>query len=77
VPANTLETETRALADKIAGKLGMAVRIGKAAFHAQAERPVDEAYALTRDAMVANLADASTEEGIRAFLEKRPPRWTQ
>jgi enoyl-CoA hydratase/carnithine racemase len=77
VPDDALASETRALADRIAGKLGAAVRIGKGAFHAQAERPVDEAYALTRDAMVANLSEPGTAEGIAAFLEKRPPRWTQ
>ncbi|MEM7731103.1 MAG: enoyl-CoA hydratase-related protein, partial [Pseudomonadota bacterium] len=77
VPAADLETETRTLADMIAAKLGAAVRIGKGAFHAQADLPVDAAYALTRDAMVANLAEADTEEGMAAFLEKRAPRWTQ
>ena len=75
VPDDALQAETRALAATVAAKLPGAVRIGKAAFHAQAERPVDEAYALARDAMVANLADPDTEEGIRAFLEKRPPGW--
>ncbi len=76
VPGARLEAETRALAATIAGKLPAAVRIGKGAFYAQAERPVEEAYALARDAMVANLAEAGTAEGIQAFLEKRPPRWT-
>ncbi|MEM7643095.1 MAG: enoyl-CoA hydratase [Pseudomonadota bacterium] len=77
VPADALEDETRALADTIAGKLGAAVRIGKGAFHSQADLPVDAAYQLTRDAMVANLAEPDTDEGIQAFLEKRAPRWTQ
>ncbi|MEM7491499.1 MAG: enoyl-CoA hydratase [Pseudomonadota bacterium] len=77
VPADRLVAETRALADTIAGKLSAAVRIGKGAFHAQAEMPVDAAYDLTRDAMVANLAEPDTGEGIQAFLEKRAPRWTQ
>ncbi|MEM8825278.1 MAG: enoyl-CoA hydratase-related protein, partial [Pseudomonadota bacterium] len=77
VPADDLDTETRDLADTIAGKLSAAVRIGKGAFHAQADLPVDAAYELTRDAMVANLAEPETDEGIQAFLEKRAPRWTQ
>ncbi|GIT91766.1 enoyl-CoA hydratase [Jannaschia pagri] len=76
VPADQLVAETRALAETVASKLAAAQRIGKAAFYAQLERPLDAAYALTRDAMVANLADADTAEGIQAFLEKRPPRWT-
>ncbi len=77
VPADRLHEETAALAATVAGKLGAAVRIGKGVFHAQAERPVEEAYALTRDAMVENLALEATGEGIDAFLQKRPPRWTQ
>ncbi|WP_371153612.1 enoyl-CoA hydratase [Jannaschia sp. 2305UL9-9] len=76
VPADRLVAETRALAEVVASKLTTAQRIGKGAFYAQLERPLDEAYALTRDAMVANLADADTAEGIQAFLEKRAPRWT-
>lgn len=77
VAPDALQAETRALADTVAAKLGAAVRIGKGAFYAQLERPLDQAYALTRDAMVTNLADPDTAEGMQAFLEKRPPRWTQ
>ena len=71
-----LDAAVDALADTVAAKLPGAVRIGKGVFHAQAERPVDDAYALARDAMVANLMEADTDEGITAFLEKRAPRWT-
>ncbi|WP_281825691.1 enoyl-CoA hydratase [Jannaschia rubra] len=77
VPDGALEEETRALAATVASKLSRAVRIGKGAFHAQADLPVAEAYALARDAMVANLSEADTAEGIQAFLEKRAPGWTQ
>jgi enoyl-CoA hydratase/carnithine racemase len=76
VPDEDLAAETRALAETVASKLRAAQRIGKGAFYAQLERGLDEAYALTRDAMVANLADEGTAEGMQAFLEKRPPRWT-
>ncbi|TFL16813.1 enoyl-CoA hydratase [Jannaschia formosa] len=76
VPYDALKKETRALAERVAGKLPAAQRIGKGAFYAQLDRSLDAAYRLTRDAMVENLADAGTEEGMQAFLEKRPPRWT-
>jgi enoyl-CoA hydratase/carnithine racemase len=76
VPDDALPAETRALAGTVASKLRAAQRIGKGAFYAQLERPLDDAYALTRDAMVTNLADPGTAEGMQAFLEKRPPRWT-
>lgn len=77
VPAADLRTETQALAAKIAAKLSGAVRIGKGLFHAQLDRDIDAAYAMARDAMVANLALDDTDEGMQAFIEKRPPRWTQ
>lgn len=73
--AKDLETETAALADRVAGKLGAAVRIGKRAFYEQLEMGLSSAYAHTGDVMVKNMAVPDTEEGIAAFLEKRPPNW--
>jgi enoyl-CoA hydratase/carnithine racemase len=64
-----------ALANVIAGKLGAPVRMGKAAFHAQAELGLADAYALTGAVMVQNMALSDTDEGINAFLEKRKPGW--
>ena len=63
------------LASTIAGKLGSAVRVGKRAFHAQAEMRVEDAYAYTGRVMAENLAEPDTAEGIDAFLAKRPPAW--
>ncbi len=77
VPPEALRAETDALAAQIAGKLGRAVRIGKSAFYDQIDLPLAEAYALTGEAMVRNMLDADTAEGIAAFLGKRPPGWTQ
>jgi enoyl-CoA hydratase/carnithine racemase len=75
VAPERLEEETRALARQIASKLGLAVAIGKAAFYRQAELGLDAAYAYTADVMTRNMLARDTEEGIDAFLEKRPPRW--
>ena len=77
VPANQLAEETQALAQRVADKLGVAVKIGKQAFYEQAQMPLDEAYAYTGAGMVENMLHRDTEEGIAAFLEKRPPDWTQ
>ncbi len=65
------------LAETVAGKLGSAVRIGKQAFYEQLRLPLDEAYALTGQVMVTNMANDDTAEGIAAFLEKRKPDWHQ
>ncbi len=77
VGADQLSTETEALAEKIAGKLGSAVRIGKRAFYDQLQLPLDKAYDMTGAVMVENMLERDTDEGVSAFLEKRPPDWTQ
>ncbi len=77
VPSEVLGDETAALADQIAGKLGVAVRIGKRAFYDQLGLPLDQAYALTGAVMVENMAEPDTAEGVAAFLEKRAPKWRQ
>ncbi|WP_422028728.1 enoyl-CoA hydratase [Roseovarius sp.] len=77
VPEDQLDTAATELADTIAAKLGSAVKIGKQAFYQQLEMGLDDAYAYTRDVMVENMLDRDTEEGIAAFIEKRPPEWTQ
>lgn len=77
VPAADLAAETQALAEKIEGKLGAAVRVGKRAFYDQIALPLDKAYEMTGAVMVENMLYADTREGIDAFLEKRPPNWNQ
>ena len=77
VAPDELAAETRALADTVAGKLAVAVKIGKEAFYNQLQMPVEEAYAYAGDVMVTNMLHRDTEEGISAFLEKRPPDWDQ
>jgi enoyl-CoA hydratase/carnithine racemase len=74
-PAERLREETDRLAGTVAGKLGAAVRIGKRLFHEQAELGLEDAYALAGAAMVENMRLRDTDEGIRAFLEKRAPDW--
>jgi enoyl-CoA hydratase/carnithine racemase len=75
VPADQLDMEVTALARQIAGKLGLAVAIGKEAFYRQAELGLDAAYAYTAEVMTKNMLARDTEEGVDAFLEKRPPNW--
>ena len=77
VPEDQLDTAATELAETIAAKLGSAVKIGKQAFYQQLEMGLDDAYTYTRDVMVKNMLDRDTEEGIAAFIEKRPPEWTQ
>ncbi|MEZ5912102.1 MAG: enoyl-CoA hydratase [Paracoccaceae bacterium] len=75
VPAEALAAETRALADTVAGKLSAAVKIGKRAFYDQIEMTRAAAYDHAAAVMVENMLWRDTEEGINAFIEKRPPDW--
>ncbi|MGF1500359.1 MAG: enoyl-CoA hydratase [Paracoccaceae bacterium] len=75
VPEAELGAEAEALAARVAEKLASAVRVGKRAFYEQAEMPLDQAYAHTGRVIAENLMQPDTAEGIKAFLEKRPPAW--
>ncbi len=75
VPAGQALAEARALAAAIASRSAATLAIGKRAFNEQIEQPLSVAYALAAKAMVENLAEPDSSEGIAAFLEKRQPRW--
>jgi enoyl-CoA hydratase/carnithine racemase len=76
VPDAAVLREAIALAAKIAAKSPLTVATGKAAFYAQAEMPLGEAYRYAARVMVENMMARDAEEGISAFLEKRKPEWT-
>ena len=75
VAPERLDDEVKALAHQIAGKLNLAVAIGKEAFYRQAELGLEDAYAYTGEVMTKNMLARDTEDGIDAFLAKRPPPW--
>jgi enoyl-CoA hydratase/carnithine racemase len=76
VPAAELVARTLDFARKIASKSSLTLAIGKKAFYRQAELPLAEAYAFTREVMAENLKARDAREGIGAFLDKRAPVWT-
>jgi len=75
VPAEDLEAETRALAEKIAEASPLVVGVGKEAFYRQLEMPTEQAYGYTKEIMSFNATFADAQEGICAFLDKRKPEW--
>ena len=75
VAATQVLPEALSLAAKIAAKSPLTVAIGKAAFYAQAEMPLKDAYAYAAKVMVDNMMARDAEEGIGAFLDKRKPEW--
>lgn len=50
--------------------------IGKQTLHQQMDRAMDDAYELAIDVMARSAATGDGAEGIAAFAEKRPPRFT-
>ena len=72
-----LEEATTELAETVASKLAVAVKIGKEAFYNQLQMPLSEAYDYTGSVMAENMLFRDTEEGISAVIEKRDPNWEQ
>lgn len=67
--------EALAFARKIAGKSSHIVKIGKEGFYRQAEMSLDASYQYVSEVMVENLMARDAEEGLKAFIEKREPKW--
>jgi enoyl-CoA hydratase/carnithine racemase len=70
-----LTKETMVLANKIASKSPATVSMGKGAFYTQSELDTHAAYEYTSRVMVKNILNKEAKEGIRAFIEKRSPKW--
>jgi enoyl-CoA hydratase/carnithine racemase len=74
-PPDTLEAVTLDLAQTLASKLPAALHLGKRSIAAQSAQALAAAYAAASATMVENLLLPDTDEGITAFLAKRPPHW--
>jgi len=74
-PISELEREVLKLAEKIASKSNLTIKIGKKAFYKQLEMPLSKAYKYTSQVMTENMMSFDAKEGISAFLEKRKPSW--
>lgn len=75
VAPESLRTESLRMAYKIADASPLTVAIGKQAFYAQIDLDQPKAYAYTKEVMAMNNLAADAQEGITAFLEKRPACW--
>ena len=76
VPAAELRAATRSMAAKVAEASSLVVALGKQAFYAQIDLDQAKAYAYAKEVMSMNALAADAQEGIGAFLAKRPPCWT-
>jgi enoyl-CoA hydratase/carnithine racemase len=75
VAAGSERDAALALANRIADKSALTVKIGKEAFYRQIEMPLAEAYRYAAQVMTENMLARDAEEGINAFIAKREPAW--
>jgi enoyl-CoA hydratase/carnithine racemase len=76
VPEAELDAAVDQLVAAISRSSPLTVAIGKQAFYEQIELDEHQAYDLTKSVMTMNSMATDAQEGICAFLEKRPPTWT-
>lgn len=75
VPDEDLAQAAYELALQIGTRSAYTIKVGKEAFYKQLEMSLADAYAYTTEVMVENMLARDAEEGIGAFIEKRPPQW--
>ena len=75
VAPEALEATVSELVASIARASSYTVATGKQAFYAQIDETERDAYAHCKGVMADNALADDGQEGITAFLEKRPPTW--
>ena len=76
VPAADLDEAVTAMAERLASKSSYTLKVGKQAFYRQLEAPdLNAAYDYASGVMMENMVARDANEGIQAFIDKRPPVW--
>src|SRR5262245_48025654 len=75
VPADTLDEAVDSLVAQLTKASPYVLALGKRTFYAQDALPEPAAYEIASPAMVENAQHGDAYEGMRAFLEKRAPKW--
>jgi enoyl-CoA hydratase len=75
VPSGKLESTVFELADLIAGKSPLGLRLGKRSLNESEDLPVHEGYIVEQGYSTKLLATEDAREAARAVLEKREPRF--
>src|SRR3954470_5004449 len=75
VPRDQLEAEVDKLAQKLAGKSPLVMRMGLEAFYRTQDMELEPALQYLQGQLVAVLGTEDAREGLMAFLEKRAPQW--
>ena len=75
VPHEELRAKTLELAAKIASKSPLTLKVAKEAVRASQKLPIEDGIAYERDLFCLCFSSEDKEEGVKAFLEKRPAAW--
>jgi enoyl-CoA hydratase/carnithine racemase len=75
VPASELDSAVQEYVDAILASSPLTIAIGKEAFYDQLATDEETAYTRSTEVMTDNAVRCDAQEGIRAFLQKRPPKW--
>jgi len=73
VPADQLETKTMEIANRMAEKSPIALRLAKEAVRLASRSNIDEGLRREVDLFALCFSSEDKDEGVRAFLEKRKP----
>lgn len=75
VALDQLDAEVAKLAASIVAKPAVAIAMGKGIFYKQLEMGIEAAYQLAGQTMACNMVEECAQEGVDAFMNKRPPAW--
>jgi enoyl-CoA hydratase/carnithine racemase len=75
VPAPELDAAVQEYVDAIRASSPLTIALGKAAFYDQLATDEETAYTRAIEVMTDNAVRHDAQEGICAFLQKRPPEW--
>ncbi|MBL8472857.1 MAG: enoyl-CoA hydratase [Rhodocyclaceae bacterium] len=74
-PAAELDAAVAQLTANLVSKPAISLARGKEGFYRQIEMGLEGAYQYAAETMACNMGDHAAQEGIDAFIDKRPPRW--